>query len=93
MKKALKTLLILSFAPYVFLLGCGIYSAFAGFGFFFSTSYGFDAFRDCIVFMGFLLCWYPVIPICLIYQIIYLIICIVHSRRRSRTSQGQSAVE
>lgn len=77
MKKIPKIILILSFAPYVFLLLCGIYSAFAGFGFFFSTSYGFQGFMDSIFLMGFLLCWYPVLPSCLIYQLVYLFVFIM----------------
>lgn len=71
MKIILKILLMLSFAPYVFCLGYSIYSAVFGFSFFFSTSYGFDAFKSSIVLTVFLLCFYPVIPVCLIYQIIY----------------------
>lgn len=47
--KILKIILILSFAPYVFCLGYGIYSAIFGFGFVFITSYGFDAFMSSIV--------------------------------------------
>lgn len=72
MKKIiLKIILILSFAPYVFCLGYGIYSAIFGFRFLFSTSYGFDAFMSSIVLTVFFLCCYPVIPICLIYQLVY----------------------
>lgn len=74
MKKIIpKIILILSFAPYVFCLGYGIYSAIFGFGFLFSTSYsyGFDAFISSILLTGFFLCGYPVIPVCLIYQLVY----------------------
>lgn len=72
MKKIIpKIILILSFAPYVFCLLYGIYSAIFGLRFLFSTSYGFDAFMSSIVLTGFFLCYYPVIPICLIYQLVY----------------------
>ncbi|MDE5570385.1 MAG: hypothetical protein K2J47_06245 [Ruminococcus sp.] len=78
MKKIIpKIILILSFAPYVFCLGYGIYSAIFGFGFLFSTSYGFDAFQSSIIIMTILLCCYPVIPICLIYQLVYLSVFIM----------------
>lgn len=70
-KKIPKIILILSFLPYVFILLYGVYSAIFGFGFLFSTSYGFDALIDSIFIMTILLCCYPVIPICIIYQLVY----------------------
>lgn len=92
-KKIPKILLILSFAPYIFCLICGIYCFVNEFTFFSYTTYGLEAFKNGIVFIGLLLCYYLVIPVCLAYQIIYLIIYIVRSRRRKKISQGQSAVE
>lgn len=71
--KVLKIILIASFLPYVWILICGIYSIFSGFTFLFTTSYGFTAFVDCICVMALVLCVYPVLPICLIYQLFYLI--------------------
>lgn len=76
-KKIPKIVLIISFIPYAFCLLYGIYSVFAGFTFFGSTSYGFDAFTSSIFIMGYLLCCYPVIPVCLIYQIVYLSVFII----------------
>ncbi|MDE7364414.1 MAG: hypothetical protein K2N27_05960, partial [Ruminococcus sp.] len=73
MKKKIPTIiLILSFAPYVFCLGYGIYSMFNGFGLglLFSKSYGFDAFMGSTILMIVFLCYYPVIPICIIYQLV-----------------------
>ena len=85
MKKIiLKIILMLSFAPYVFCLGYGIYSAIFGFGFLFSTSYGFDAFSDGIIIMTILLCCYPIIPPCLIYQLVYLSVFIMKKHNVSK---------
>ena len=75
-----KIILILSFAPYVFVLLYGVCSAFFGFGFIFVTSYGFNAFTNGIIFMTLLLCYYPVIPICLIYQLVYLTVFLIKNR-------------
>ncbi|MDE7363858.1 MAG: hypothetical protein K2N27_03065 [Ruminococcus sp.] len=87
-KKIPKIILILSFAPYVFCLLYGICSAIFGFGFIFNTSYGFDAFMISIVLMGLLLCYYPVIPICLIYQLVYLAVFIMKKRNISLSKKS-----
>lgn len=81
-KKISKIILILSFAPYVFCLGYGIYSMFNGFGagLLFSKSYGFDAFMGSTILMTIFLCYYPVIPICFIYQLVYLTVFIIKNR-------------
>ena len=71
--KVLKIILIISSLPFIGLLLIGIYSMFFGFTFFFSTSYGIEAFLGSIFIIGWLLCIIPVLPICLIYQIFYLI--------------------
>ncbi len=71
--KVLKIIFIISFIPYIGLLIYGIYSMIFGFTFIFSTSYGIEAFLDSIFILGLLLCVYPILPICLIYQIFYLI--------------------
>lgn len=67
MKKALKTLLILSFAPYAFCLFYGIFHIFNGL----------DEFFFGIAVMALWFCYYPVIPFCLAYQLICLIIFII----------------
>lgn len=80
--KATKIILILSFIPYIFLLFYSIYSSICGFTFFYQTSYGFEGFSDSIVIMGFLLCvYYPIIPVCLLYQIIYLIFNLIKTHK------------
>ena len=61
-KKISKIILILSFTPYVFCLLYGIYLAVYELDWFFNV-------RMMVVW----LCYFPVIPVCLIYQIIYLI--------------------
>ena len=76
-KKIFKIILILSFAPYAFCLLYGMYSAFNGFTFFFSTSYGFEAFRDSTLLTLLMLCYFPIIPPCLIYQLVYLSVFIM----------------
>lgn len=78
-KKITKIILILSFMPYAFILLYGVYCAFFGFDFF-STSYGFDALTNSIFIMTLLLCYYPVIPICLIYQLVYLTVFLIKNR-------------
>lgn len=72
-----KIILILSFAPYVFTWLYGIYSMVNGFNWFFSTSYGFEAFKVSTLLMLLMLCYFPVIPPCLIYQIVYLSVFIM----------------
>jgi len=70
--KIYKIILYISFLPYLLLLGYGIYSAIFGFTFFFSTSYGFDGFIGAITIMGIIFfAYYPVIPVCMVYQLIY----------------------
>lgn len=62
---------ILSFVPYLLILGFGIYSAVDGFTFFSQTSYGMDAFLTTVFFVVYL--FYPVPLFCLVYQICWLI--------------------
>ncbi|MBQ8195137.1 MAG: hypothetical protein IJZ47_07190 [Oscillospiraceae bacterium] len=68
---------ILSFVPYLILLGFGIYAAVDGFTFFSQTSYGMDAFLTTVFFFTYL--FYPVPLFCLVYQICWLI------RRKHKT--------
>lgn len=83
-KKIPKIILMLSFAPYVFCLLYSIYSAIFGFSFFWNTSYGFNAFFNSMVIMAFGLCIYPIIPVCLIYQLVYLAVFIMKKRNVSK---------
>lgn len=70
-QKAAKIILIISFIPYVLVLLCGIIGAINGAGFFFDTVYGWDGF--IIGMLGAVLSMALIIPVCLIYQIVYLI--------------------
>ena len=79
---AAKVFLWLSFLPYAFIIIRAVFSAFFGFSFFFSTSYGWDAFFSAIFFTGWILVFgFPVLPVCLIYQIIYLSVAITRKVR------------
>ncbi|MDO5156433.1 MAG: hypothetical protein Q4D51_10765 [Eubacteriales bacterium] len=71
--KATKIIFRLSFLPYILLFLYACYSAVAGFEFF-GTSYGIDAFTAALFLGAIVLCIIPVIPICIIYDIIYLIL-------------------
>lgn len=80
-KKIPKIILMISLVPYAFVLLYGIYSAIFGFDFFVSaSSYGSQAFTDSIFIMVLLLWYYLIIPICLIYQIVYFIVFIVKNK-------------
>jgi hypothetical protein len=73
--KISKVFFLLSFLPYALLLLQALLSAIFGFTFIFSTSYGIKAFFDSLLIVG----WHfivviPILPICFIYQIIYLIL-------------------
>lgn len=72
-QKTARIFLWISFVPAVLILLYGVYCAFAGFDFF-STSYGIEGFTSSIVIMlwvfGLII---PILPVCVIYQIIYLI--------------------
>lgn len=68
-----KIIFIISLLPYLFILLYGIFNAFAGISFFYSTSYGFEAFIISVFFMLYALTLeIPIIPICLIFQICYI---------------------
>lgn len=83
-KKAGKIALIISFIPYVFILLYSLYSAFAGFTFLFSTSYGFEAFTDSIVILSAMMWICPILPACVLYQLTYLITYIMKKRQVDR---------
>lgn len=72
-QKAAKIILIISFIPYGLVILSGIIGAVFGAGFLFDTFYGLDGFLigalgGCISMIDI-----PILPACLIYQIIYLI--------------------
>lgn len=72
-QKAAKIILIISFIPYGLVILSGIIGAIFGAGFIFDTYYGWEGFLigalgGCILMIDI-----PILPACLIYQIIYLI--------------------
>ncbi|MBQ2881363.1 MAG: hypothetical protein IJE40_03775 [Clostridia bacterium] len=91
MKKILSIIFIISFIPYIILLGYGIYSAIFGYDVYtwilptyVETIYGLDAFLEAVTVLGLSLIFIPVIPICIIYDIIYLALkAIFHFRNKS----------
>ena len=73
-EKVLKIILKISFIPYLLLLLLGINSAIYGFSFFGTSTYGIEGFMDSITIYGFaLVSIFPVIPVCLVYEIFYFI--------------------
>lgn len=72
--KILKFLFIISFLPYLFIIINGIFNALAGTIFIFDKIYGFDALLLTIIFTLYTLTLeFPLIPICLIFQICYIL--------------------
>lgn len=72
--KLTKIIFIISFLPYLLILGYGAICMFTGVSFFFSTSYGFEAFIIGILpALYFSTLVVPIVPVCAIYQICYLL--------------------
>lgn len=73
-QKAPKIIFILSFIPYLLVLISGIAAAIFGAGFFFTNYYGWDGFVLGVIIsaMG-MTTVIPIIPVCLIYQIAYIL--------------------
>lgn len=82
-KKIPKIILILSFAPYAVSLGYGIYSAIYNCIISLSTSNVFTHFGAALIMLA-VLCSYPVIPICLIYQLVYLAVSVMKKHNVSK---------
>ena len=72
--KLSKLLFILSFAPAGLLLMAAVMSIFTGSTWFFSKEYGFDAFISTLMLGGLAMCYIPILPACLIYQAVYLLL-------------------
>lgn len=72
--KLSKLLFFLSFAPAVFLLMAAEMSIFTGSTWFFSKEYGFDAFISTLMLGGLAMCYIPILPACLIYQVVYVLL-------------------
>lgn len=84
MKKALLIILIISFIPYVLLLGYGLYSAIFGYDvytwilpMYVETLYGPDAFLEAVTILGLRMLFIPILPICLLYQIAFLAVKLI----------------
>ena len=78
MKKTLLIILIISFIPYVLLIGYGIHSAIFGYDVYtwilptyVETLYGLDAFLEAITILGLRMLFIPILPICFLYQIAF----------------------
>lgn len=74
-----KVLLILSFIPYLIIVGYGIYCAFFGFSFFSGGpyEYGLEGFFSGAFIMALCLCIFFVIPACAAVQITNLVLLIM----------------
>ncbi|MBO4523423.1 MAG: hypothetical protein J5723_01960, partial [Ruminococcus sp.] len=63
----------LSFIPLLLIVLYGVYSAIFGISFLWSVSYGFYGFLTAVVCGAAILVIIPVLPLCIVWQIIYLI--------------------
>ena len=78
-KRTGKVLLVLSFLPIAFVLGCSAVSMFTGVSeglFGGNTIYGVSAFLNTFGLMCFVLCAIPILPAMLIFQIVFIVGCI-----------------
>ena len=93
MKKILSIIFIISFIPYIILISYGIYSAIFGYDVYtwilptyVETIYGLDAFLEAVTVLGLSLIFIPVIPICIIYDALYLgLKLIFYFRKKSKS--------
>ncbi len=85
--KWFKALFAGSFVPAILLIIYSLSSYFCGFTFIFSTYYGWQAVYDTLFFTGLIFCMIPVLPLCLMIQIVYIIKAV--KRRRSRRMSKQ----
>ena len=85
-----RIVLCVSFLPYVVGVILGIVYAIVGYdvltvtGVYVKTMYGFEAFREVITWYGLGLTFIPVIPICFIFQLIYLLWWLVKRLRQPK---------
>ena len=85
-KKAIvaKVFLWISILPYAYIIIHSVISAFVGGGTGFKTSYGVEAFLSTLVVLAlYLTVLIPILPVCLIYQVIYIIVKIIIKRKKS----------
>lgn len=84
-KKIFKIIFVLSFLPYIILVLISIYYACFGYDVYtwilaeyVRTIYGMDAFIETLFWNSLMLCLYiPILPIVVIYQIIYVVVLII----------------
>lgn len=79
--KAAKIVFLISWLPWAAVLLYGVYGVFFGVDFF-GTRYGWEGFLVGIMCAGILLCIVPVLPVCLIYEICYIVCNCVPGLRR-----------
>lgn len=82
--KILKILMIVSLLPYIGLLLYGVWCMIFGFTFFFETCYGIEAFFSSIIIGGLILWVDMIIPVCLIYQLFYIIYKMIRKRKNRK---------
>jgi len=87
--KIKKIILYITFTPYVYILLISIYHAIFGYDVYtlilptyVETIYGLEAFKEVFILNLLGLTFIPIIPICLIYQLVYLIIFIVKKYKK-----------
>jgi len=87
-KRIFKIMFWISLLPYVILLVMGIWHAFFGFTFFSATYTGWEGFVNSVFILGWACCViYPVLPVCLLYQMIFLIYMIAKRWKKNREKQ------
>ena len=97
-EKVLKILFFISFLPFIFLLAKSTYHAIFGYdeftwvGYYVGTIYGFEAFLEVFVWTGLALCFIPVLPICFVYQLIYIIRCFARKKHNEYSVNAETDV-
>ena len=72
-KTVAKTFLLGSLIPYVVILVLAVNAAINGFSLLYNTTYGIEAATRAALAAVWLMCYFPILPICAGYQIVYLI--------------------
>ena len=94
-KKTYKVIFIISFIPYFLLIIAGIWCSIMGFTHLFGAiAYGIEALKDTIVFYGIVFSIFiPIIPVCFLYQIIYVIKKLINKKRRGNNDNKENKTE
>lgn len=95
--KAFKLIFAVSFLPALILLGISLYHAIAGYDVYtmilpeyVRTIYGWEAFGETLVWNGIALCVIPVLPLMLIYQIVYVICRLVGKHKQNEDKADET---